>query len=186
MCALEKVLMDLQKRLDAELARVCFHGDMNSALHLINAGANPIYDDGYPLIMACRGIQYPIVTLLLMTQSYGYSDEKAKAFIQKAFKITESNTTYCTNQQDNKDIAKSLIDHYKFWFKTEIHTDIQARERNEKINKVTIYLTDEQWTRLSALTASVAHIGSGNWLSLLHESNKHDEYIEYVKGFRAQ
>lgn len=101
----------LQERVDQQLLNACSAGEYNSVLRLIDAGANPIQDDGRPLQNAVLHSRYEIVCLLLMMSAHGYCETTSKPFIQQAYKMAKLRH-HITKDHVLTNIIKTFEEHY--------------------------------------------------------------------------
>lgn len=108
--------MDLQTRLNEALLTACSTDELKNVICLMNVGADPIYNEGSPLLHAIVWSSYPIVRVLLLLGSE-YSNPSSKPIIQKAYKIAKSRETI---DKTIPYIVEFIREHYKHCFKEDI------------------------------------------------------------------
>lgn len=111
--------MDLQERLNKQLSLVCFADDYKSMCHLIEAGANPMYNDGNPLLSAVLGGAYSVVGMLLCVPSYGYSNTSEQDCILKCYKTAKKRQILLKTDLATA-VVTMLADHFKYCFNHDI------------------------------------------------------------------
>jgi hypothetical protein len=55
---------------------------------------------------------------------------------------------------------------------------------SDKVDKVTLYMTPEQWRALSAWNIKHLEKGEETWLFLSHESDRREEYLKVLSSFK--
>lgn len=124
--------MDIQTRLNEALVTACTANELMNVICLMNVGANPMYNEGSPLLRAIFGNSPLILNPLLLLYS-DYNNPSTKPILQKVYRIAKTRETI---GKGIPEIVQIIKDYYKSYFNEDIEMEalgnVQCSEVTEQ------------------------------------------------------